>query len=81
MKAVEVALRSEVEQWEPIGGGISIHWDAIDEGISVASLLQPERFMRMAEGTLPSTRARTSRRPTSRKSTRGARAARRLTID
>ena len=28
--------------WELIGGGIGIHWEAIDEDISVASLLQPE---------------------------------------
>ncbi len=27
--------------WELIGGGVGIHWDAIDEDISVASLLQP----------------------------------------
>jgi hypothetical protein len=69
------------KQWEPIGGGIGIHWDAIDEDISVASLLQPERFMRIAEGGLPSPRARTSRRLTTGKSTRTRRAARRLTID
>jgi hypothetical protein len=69
------------KQWEPIGGGIGVHWDAINEDISVASLLQPERFMRIAEGALPSPRARTSRRPTSRKPTRTRRAARRLTID
>lgn len=34
--------------WELIGGGIGLHWEAIDEDISVASLLQPEKFMRMA---------------------------------
>ncbi len=34
--------------WELIGGGIGIHWEAVDEDISVASLLQPENFMRMA---------------------------------
>lgn len=33
--------------WELIGGGIGIHWEAIDEDISVASLLQPENFMRL----------------------------------
>ncbi|MBI4840381.1 MAG: DUF2442 domain-containing protein [candidate division NC10 bacterium] len=33
--------------WELIGGGIGIHWETIDEDISVASLLQPENFMRM----------------------------------
>ena len=35
--------------WELIGGGIGIHWEAIDEDISVASLLRPERFMRLPE--------------------------------
>src|SRR3972149_2572678 len=33
--------------WELIGGGIGIHWESIDEDISVASLLQPEKFMRL----------------------------------
>lgn len=33
--------------WEFIGGGIGIHWEEIDEDISVASLLQPENFMRL----------------------------------
>ena len=33
--------------WELIGGAIGIHWDAVDEDISVASLLQPENFMRL----------------------------------
>ena len=32
-------------RWELIGGGIGIHWEAVDEDISVASLLQPENFM------------------------------------
>jgi hypothetical protein len=63
------------KQWEPIGGGIGIHWDAIDEDISVASLLQPERFMRIAEGALPPPRARTSRRLKTRKSADTRRAA------
>jgi hypothetical protein len=75
------ATARQRKQWEPIGGGIGIHWDAIDEDISVASLLQPERFMRIAEDALPSTRARASRRLASRKSTRTRRAPRRLTID
>ncbi len=35
--------------WEFIGGGIGIHWEAIDEDISVASLLHPENFMRLPE--------------------------------
>ncbi len=42
------------KRWEPIGGGIGIHWEEIDEDISVASLLQPERFMRLAERALES---------------------------
>jgi len=60
--------------WEPIGGGIGIHWEAIDEDISIASLLQPERFMRLAEEAFDSTPARTSRKATSRKAARARRA-------
>jgi hypothetical protein len=33
--------------WELIGGGVGIHWEAIDEDISVASLLHPENFVRL----------------------------------
>jgi hypothetical protein len=61
------------KQWEPIGGGIGIHWEAIDEDISVASLLQPERFMRLAEDSLPSKAATTTRTTTARKSARARR--------
>lgn len=43
-------------KWEFIGGGIGIHWEPIDEDISVASLLQPENFMR-----LPNTRSQPTR--------------------
>jgi hypothetical protein len=32
-------------EWELIGGGIGIHWELIDEDISIASLLQPGSFM------------------------------------
>jgi len=39
-------------EWELIGGGIGIHWEAIDEDISVASLLQPENFIRMPDERL-----------------------------
>ena len=35
--------------WELIGGGIGIHWEAIDEDILVASLLQPENFVRLPD--------------------------------
>jgi hypothetical protein len=34
-------------EWELIGSGIGIYWEAIDEDISVASLLHPENFMRL----------------------------------
>ncbi len=53
------ATSQQRRAWEPIGGGIGIHWEAIDEDISIASLLQPERFMRLANTALqPSSRAR-----------------------
>jgi hypothetical protein len=41
------ATTKQRAQWELIGGGIGIHWEAIDEDIMVASLLQPENFMRL----------------------------------
>ncbi len=44
--------------WELIGGGVGIHWEAVDEDISVASLLQPENFMRLPDNALqPASRA------------------------
>ncbi|MBI1745301.1 MAG: DUF2442 domain-containing protein [Acidobacteria bacterium] len=53
------ATPQERKNWEAIGGGIGIHWEAVDEDISVASLLQPERFMRLAKTVLqPTSRAR-----------------------
>ena len=42
------ASAKQRKEWELIGGGIGVHWEAIDEDISVASLLQPEKFIRMA---------------------------------
>lgn len=65
------ATPQQRRDWEPIGGGIGIHWEAIDEDISVASLLQPERFMRLAESALQSTPSRTRRKATIRKPSRG----------
>src|SRR5437867_10895563 len=35
--------------WELLGGGVGIHWQAVDEDISVASLLQPENFIKFNE--------------------------------
>ena len=59
-------VRASTEQraeWELLGGGVGIHWEAVDEDISVASLLQPENFMRMPDKTLqPPTRAPHSRK-------------------
>lgn len=54
-------------RWELIGGGIGIHWPAVDEDVSVASLLQPENFMRLPDTALS---------PTSRVKRRGRKAAR-----
>jgi Protein of unknown function (DUF2442) len=55
------------KEWELIGGGIGVHWEAIDEDISVASLLQPGKFIRMANPAMnpppvpaPNRRARVS---------------------
>ncbi len=45
--------------WELIGGGVGLHWEAIDEDISVASLLRPENFARMPDNAV-------RRRPISR---------------
>jgi hypothetical protein len=51
------------KEWELIGGGIAVHWEGIDEDISVASLLQPEKFIRMAN---PATNPPPVRAPGSR---------------
>ena len=67
------ATPQQRRDWEPIGGGIGIHWEAIDEDISVASLLQPERFMRLA-GPVPQAPTRSRRRTKPRKPARAARA-------
>jgi hypothetical protein len=40
--------------WELIGGGIGVHWEAIDEDISVASLLHPESFVGLPRKSLTS---------------------------
>jgi hypothetical protein len=58
------ATRKERTEWELIGSGVGIHWEAIDEDISVASLLHPEKFMRAAAPALqPKTVQATARRP------------------
>jgi hypothetical protein len=58
--------------WDLIGGGVGIHWEGIDEDISVASLLQPENFMRLPDKALQPT-ARTPRRAKKSKPVRSAR--------
>jgi hypothetical protein len=45
-------------KWEFIGGGIGIHWEPVDEDISVASLLQPENFMRLPNKRIQPTRGK-----------------------
>jgi len=50
------ATAKQKADWELIGGGIGIHWEAIDEDISVASLLQPENFMHLPNERLQPTR-------------------------
>ena len=45
--------------WEFIGGDIGVHWEEIDEDISVASLLQPEKFVSLPHNpTQPPTAVR-----------------------
>ena len=61
------ASAREQSEWELIGGGIGIHWEAIDEDISVASLLRPENFMRLPDKA-PQPTARNKRAATERQS-------------
>ena len=56
-RLVEATPKQRAE-WKLIGGGIGIHWEAIDEDISVASLLQPENFMRLPNERMQPTRGR-----------------------
>jgi hypothetical protein len=66
------ATARQRKRWELLGGGVGIHCDDVDEDISVASLLQPERFMRMSEefdGTLKSIRKSTQHRAVQRHAT------------
>lgn len=61
------ATAKQRKEWELNGGGIGVHWEAIDEDISVASLLQPEKFIRMANPAMspPPVRAQSRRARTS----------------
>jgi hypothetical protein len=49
------ATPKQRSEWEMIGGGIGIHWEAIDEDILAASLLQPENFVRLREPVMART--------------------------
>jgi len=60
------ATQKQRDKWEFIGGGIGIHWPAIDEDISIASLLQPEIFMRLPEKPLRPAKPRTEPKPAQR---------------
>src|SRR5438093_12757297 len=62
------ASPSERSDWELIGGGIGIHWELIDEDISVDSLLRPENFMRLPNEMLrPPNRAQRHKAASSRR--------------
>ena len=64
------ATGKQRKDWEFIGGGVGIHWEEIDEDISIASLLSPEKFMRLANALhKPPVRAlpRPARVPSARK--------------
>ena len=64
------ATPKQQADWELIGGGIGLHWEAVDEDISVASLLHPENFVRLPNMRMQP--ARTKRRAhTARRSARG----------
>lgn len=61
-RLVHASARQRAD-WELIGGGIGVHWEAIDEDISIASLLQPAHFMRLRDpALLPTSRARRKRK-------------------
>jgi hypothetical protein len=49
-------------KWEFIGGGIGIHWPAIDEDISIESLLQPHNFMRAKDSATSPKSKRSAKR-------------------
>src|SRR3990167_11142970 len=54
-------------EWEFLGGGMGIHWEAIDEDISIASLLHPERFISMISNSSQPARKVRRRRVVRRK--------------
>ena len=73
-RLLEATARQRAD-WELIGDGIGVHWDSIDEDISVASLLQPENFMRLPDARIQPAREK-RRAPKGRRDARGERAER-----
>ncbi len=67
------ATAKQRAEWELIGGGIGIHWESIDEDISVASLLQPENFMSLPNTPLQPPAGATSAGQRSRRTRRARR--------
>ena len=68
-RLLEATARQRAD-WELIGDGIGVHWDSIDEDISVASLLQPENFMRLPDARIQPAREK-RRAPKGRRDARG----------
>ncbi len=64
------ATPTQRAEWGLIGGGIGIHWESVDEDISVASLLRPENFMRLPSKRIRPARAK-RRAPAGRRAARG----------
>ena len=60
------ATPKQRKDWEFIGGGIGIHWESIDEDISIASLLHPENYKRLPEVSLAAPRRRAHKSKPSR---------------
>ena len=61
------ASEKQRKDWEFIGGGVGIHWEAINEDISITSLLNPEKFMRLTNHAMePTPRGPHSRRASAR---------------
>ncbi len=65
------ATEKQRREWEFIGGGIGIHGEEIDEDISVASLLNPEKFMRLANSYEDAPVKKTKSGPALKKRTTG----------
>ena len=56
------ATPGERTRWEPLGGGVGIHWPELDEHISVFSVVYPERTVPMRTEAVERHLARIRRR-------------------